>query len=242
MFVRPVFTMACVAAALTGAVVKADCSDPNAFGSGPYQILTSPGFAPHLEDDDLVVRVTGRGLALADECDVPPNEQFTLHWVKEQDMAIVKLKREVPDECLGGGETADQETQATQATVSPESAIELRVPLPFELRRGAEDFSRMMLGMPPGGIYEAYKIFDHSVLTKSAAAYLEEMEEESEITFTEGDDDAEDFDFDDDAPLDEANSAPTETTPTKDTRDATQETITSSVPRKAGGAEKVATE
>jgi hypothetical protein len=159
MLTRSAFAVACVAAALTGARVSADCADPEAFGV-PYAVETSDAaLAPHLEDDELVLRVSGRGLPPADACEVPAADQFTLHWVKEADMAIVKLKREAPESCLGEEETGETPT-----------ATELRLPLPFELRRGAEDFSRMVLGMPPGGLYEAYKIFDHSVLTRSADA------------------------------------------------------------------------
>jgi len=82
-----------------------------------------------------------------------------------------------------------------------------------------------MLGMPPGGLYEAYKIFDHSVLTRSAEAYLEDAE------------DAEDAADADDASGAEAN----EDDGVGDGADGASATTTN-VPRKAAATEKVATE
>mgnify|MGYP004404635333 CR=1 FL=1 len=225
MLTRSAFAVACVAAALTGARVSADCADPEAFGVS-YAVDTSDAaLAPHLEDDELVLRVSGRGLPPADACEVPAADQFTLHWVKEADMAIVKLKREAPEPCLGGEEETGEGSS---------EAVELRMPLPFELRRGAEDFSRMMLGMPPGGIYEAYKIFDHSVLTRSAEAYLEEEEEE---------DAADDADEADDAPLDGETAIGAEAREGEGDGDGWDgaSTTATNVPRKAA-AEKIATE
>ena len=219
MLSRSAFAVACVAAALTGARVSADCADPEAFGAS-YAVETSDAaLAPHLEDDELVLRVSGRGLPPADACEVPAADQFTLHWVKEADMAIVKLKRDAPESCLG-----EDEASGETRTGSSE-AVELRLPLPYELRRGAEDFSRMMLGMPPGGLYEAYKIFDHSVLTRSAEAYLEDAE------------DAEDAADAADASGAEAN----EDDGVGDGADGASATTTN-VPRKAAATEKVATE
>jgi hypothetical protein len=177
MLVRSTFAVACVVAALTCARVNADCSDPEAFGV-PYNVETSvPGLAPHLEDDELVMRVSGRGLALADACEVLATDQFTLHWMKEADMAIVKLKRDVPESCLESNDAEETEISHSETVVSPEEAVEIRLALPFELRRGAQDFSRMLLGLPPGGIYEAYKIFDHSALTRSADAFAQDPED-----------------------------------------------------------------
>ena len=229
MLTRSAFAVACVAAALTGARVSADCADPEAFGVS-YAVDTSDAaLAPHLEDDELVLRVSGRGLPPADACGVPAADQFTLHWVKEADMAIVKLKREAPESCLGEEETGETPT-----------ATELRLPLPFELRRGAEDFSRMMLGMPPGGIYEAYKIFDHSVLTRSAEAYLEE---EEVVVVVDVDVDVDDADDADDAPLDGEMASGAEANEVdSDGDDSEGATATATrVPRKAA-AEKIATE
>ena len=220
---RSAFAVACVAAALTGACVSADCAEPEAFGV-PYAVLTSDvALAPRLEDDELVLRVSGRGLPTSDACEVSVSDQFILHWVKEADMAIVKLKRETPASCLG-----DEEESGKASS----EAVELRLPLPFELRRGAEDFSRMMLGMPPGGIYEAYKIFDHSVLTRSAEAYLEEEEV-----------DVDDADDADDAPLDGEMASGAEANEVdSDGDDSEGATATATrVPRKAA-AEKIATE
>ena len=74
-------------------------------------------------------------------------------------MAILKLRRDAPAEC------ADADPS--------EGFVELRVPLPRELGRGADDFSRMLLGLPPGGPYEAYLLYDHSMLTGSADVWLD---------------------------------------------------------------------
>jgi hypothetical protein len=231
MLTRSAFAVACVAAALTGARVSADCADPEAFGV-PYAVETSDAaLAPHLEDDELVLRVSGRGLPPADACEVPAADQFTLHWVKEADMAIVKLKREAPESCLGEEETGETPT-----------ATELRLPLPFELRRGAEDFSRMVLGMPPGGLYEAYKIFDHSVLTRSADAYLldEDADEDADALFGDDDDDADDDD-DDDAPPDGDTASGADANEGDESLGDGAAMTATNVPRKAA-AEKVATE
>lgn len=45
--------------------------------------------------------------------------------------------------------------------------VELRLPLPEELKHGTAhgDFSRMLVGLPPGGLYESYLLFDNSMLT-----------------------------------------------------------------------------
>jgi hypothetical protein len=231
MLTRSAFAVACVAAALTGARVSADCADPEAFGV-PYAVETSDAaLAPHLEDDELVLRVSGRGLPPADACEVPAADQFTLHWVKEADMAIVKLKREAPESCLGEEETGETPT-----------ATELRLPLPFELRRGAEDFSRMVLGMPPGGLYEAYKIFDHSVLTRSADAYLldEDADEDADALFGDDDDDADDDD-DDDAPPDGDTASGADANEGDESLGDGAAVSATNAPRKAA-AEKVATE
>ena len=228
MLTRSAFAVACVAAALTGARVSADCADPEAFGV-PYAVETSDAaLAPHLEDDELVLRVSGRGLPPADACEVPAADQFTLHWVKEADMAIVKLKREAPESCLGEEETGETPT-----------ATELRLPLPFELRRGAEDFSRMVLGMPPGGLYEAYKIFDHSMLTRSADAYLldEDADEDADALF--GADDADDDD--DDAPPDGDTASGADANEGDESLGDGAAVTATNAPRKAA-AEKVATE
>jgi hypothetical protein len=228
MLTRSAFAVACVAAALTGARVSADCADPEAFGV-PYAVETSDAaLAPHLEDDELVLRVSGRGLPPADACEVLAADQFTLHWVKEADMAIVKLKREAPESCLGEEETGETPT-----------ATELRLPLPFELRRGAEDFSRMVLGMPPGGLYEAYKIFDHSVLTRSADAYLldEDADEDADALFGDDDDDADD----DDAPPDGDTASGADANEGDESLGDGAAVTATNVPRKAA-AEKVATE
>lgn len=139
-------------------------------------------------------------------------------------MAIVKLKREAPESCLGEEETGETPT-----------ATELRLPLPFELRRGAEDFSRMVLGMPPGGIYEAYKIFDHSVLTRSADAYL--LDEDADALFA---DDADDADDDDASPGGDTASGADANEGDDSLGDGAAVTATNA-PRKAA-AEKVATE
>ena len=231
MLTRSAFAVACVAAALTGARVSADCADPEAFGV-PYAVETSDAaLAPHLEDDELVLRVSGRGLPPADACEVPAADQFTLHWVKEADMAIVKLKREAPESCLGEEETGETPT-----------ATELRLPLPFELRRGAEDFSRMVLGMPPGGLYEAYKIFDHSVLTRSADAYLldEDADEDADALFADDDDDDDDAD-DDDAPPDGDTASGADANEGDESLSDGAAVTATNAPRKAA-AEKVATE
>ena len=228
MLTRSAFAVACVAAALTGARVSADCADPEAFGV-PYAVETSDAaLAPHLEDDELVLRVSGRGLPPADACEVPAADQFTLHWVKEADMAIVKLKREAPESCLGEEETGETPT-----------ATELRLPLPFELRRGAEDFSRMVLGMPPGGLYEAYKIFDHSVLTRSADAYLldEDADEDADALFADDADAADD----DDAPPDGDTASGADANEGDESLGDGAAVSATNAPRKAA-AEKVATE
>jgi hypothetical protein len=227
MLSRSAFAVACVAAALTGARVSADCADPEAFGAS-YAVETSDAaLAPHLEDDELVLRVSGRGLPPADACEVPAADQFTLHWVKEADMAIVKLKREAPESCLGEEETGETPT-----------ATELRLPLPFELRRGAEDFSRMVLGMPPGGLYEAYKIFDHSVLTRSADAYLldEDADEDADALFGDAADDD-----DDDAPPDGDTASGADANEGDESLSDGAAVTATNAPRKAA-AEKVATE
>ena len=108
MFARSTFAVACVAAALACARVHAECVDPSAFGA-PYSVETSsPGFAPHLEDHTLVVRVSGKGLTVADKCDTPPMDQFTLHWVMtDNDTAVVTLSREVPESCFALLETEE---------------------------------------------------------------------------------------------------------------------------------------
>ena len=234
MLSRSAFAVACVAAALTGARVSADCADPEAFGAS-YAVETSDAaLAPHLEDDELVLRVSGRGLPPADACEVPAADQFTLHWVKEADMAIVKLKRDAPESCLG------EDKASGETRTGSSEAVELRLPLPYELRRGAEDFSRMMLGMPPGGLYEAYKIFDHSVLTRSAEAYLEE---EEVVVVVDVDVDVDDADDADDAPLDGEMASGAEANEVdSDGDDSEGATATATrVPRKAA-AEKIATE
>ena len=143
-------------------------------------------------------------------------------------MAIVKLKREAPESCLGEEETGETPT-----------ATELRLPLPFELRRGAEDFSRMVLGMPPGGLYEAYKIFDHSVLTRSADAYLldEDADEDADALFGDDDDDADD----DDAPPDGDTASGADANEGDESLGDGAAVTATNAPRKAA-AEKVATE
>ena len=167
--------VACVALALCASRVAADCAGPDSFGD-LYEIDQHDA-PPHLEDDALVVRVSGAGL---DACAVPASDQFSLTWLKEADMAILKLRRDAPAEC---------------ADANPaEGFVELRVPLPRELGRGADDFSRMLLGLPPGGPYEAYLLYDHSTLTGSADVWLDaearaaaenaEAEAEAEATET----------------------------------------------------------
>ena len=146
--------IACVALALCASRVAADCASPDSFGN-LYEVDQHDA-PPHLEDDALVVRVSGAGL---DACAVPAPDQFSLTWLKEADMAILKLRRDAPAEC------ADADPS--------EGFVELRVPLPRELGRGADDFSRMLLGLPPGGPYEAYLLYDHSMLTGSADVWLD---------------------------------------------------------------------
>lgn len=53
--------------------------------------------------------------------------------------------------------------------------MELRLPLPEELKHGTAhgDFSRMLIGMPPGGLYESYLLFDNSMLTGTAQKWNE---------------------------------------------------------------------
>lgn len=119
--------IACVALALCASRVAADCASPDSFGN-LYEVDQHDA-PPHLEDDALVVRVSGAGL---DACAVPAPDQFSITWLKEADMAILKLRRDAPAEC------ADADPS--------EGFVELRVPLPRELGRGADDFSRMLLG------------------------------------------------------------------------------------------------
>jgi hypothetical protein len=232
MFARSTFAVACVAAALACARVHAECVDPSAFGA-PYSVETSsPGFAPHLEDHTLVVRVSGKGLTVADKCDTPPMEQFTLHWVMtDNDTAVVTLSREVPESCFALLETEE--------TVSAEEFVEIRVPLPPDLQHGASGFSKMMLGIPPGGIYELYKIFDVSMLTRSASKWAPEEEEEEEF-HADGADAAESAV--DDAPIDGQATEAIETTTEEKTTLTTAKTGESAkhMPRKAA-VEKLAT-
>jgi len=74
------------------------------------------------------VFVSGEGLgseAGGAACSVPALDQFQLTWFKHKDLAMVKLKRTAPAECVGlrGGRA------------SPPGGVELRVPLP-EVRPG----------------------------------------------------------------------------------------------------------
>jgi hypothetical protein len=79
------------------------------------------------------VFVSGEGLgseaaAGAAPCTVPALDQFQLTWFKHKDLAMVKLKRTAPAECMGlggGGSSAP----------TPGGGVELRVPLP-EVRPG----------------------------------------------------------------------------------------------------------
>ena len=103
--------IACVALALCASRVAADCASPDSFGN-LYEVDQHDA-PPHLEDDALVVRVSGAGL---DACAVPAPDQFSLTWLKEADMAILKLRRDAPAEC------ADADPS--------EGFVELRVPLP----------------------------------------------------------------------------------------------------------------
>ena len=205
--------VACVALALCASRVAADCAGPDSFGD-LYEIDQHDA-PPHLEDDALVVRVSGAGL---DACAVPASDQFSLTWLKEADMAILKLRRDAPADC---------------ADANPaEGFVELRVPLPRELGRGADDFSRMLLGLPPGGPYEAYLLYDHSVLTGSADVWLDaearaaadnaEAEAEAEAETTE---------------TTEATEATEATETESETNEAANEA--GSVPRRAA-AEKIA--
>jgi hypothetical protein len=42
------------------------------------------------------------------------------------------------------------------------------------------DFSRMLVGIPPGGLYESYLLFDNSMLTGTAQQWTEQ-EAKSEV-------------------------------------------------------------
>jgi hypothetical protein len=96
----------------------------------------------------------------------------------------------------------------------------------------------MVLGMPPGGLYEAYKIFDHSVLTRSADAYL--LDEDADALFGDDDDDADDDD-DDDAPPDGDTASGADANEGDESLSDGAAVTATNAPRKAA-AEKVATE
>ena len=168
-----------VAVALGGARVAADCSAPESFGSAYH--VDQHEVPPHLEDDALVVRVSGPGLSPA-SCAVPAAEQFSLTWLKEADMALLKLRRDAPEECLEGP-ALQAANPGEPPRAAPTHFVEIRVPLAEELKRGAEDFSRAVLALPPGGLYEAYSLYDNSKITDSARVWLEaeaELEAERE--------------------------------------------------------------
>ena len=168
-----------VAVALGGARVAADCSAPESFGSAYH--VDQHEVPPHLEDDALVVRVSGPGLSPA-SCAVPAAEQFSLTWLKEADMALLKLRRDAPEECLEGP-ALQAANPGEPPRAAPTHFVEIRVPLAEELKRGAEDFSRAALALPPGGLYEAYSLYDNSKITDSARVWLEaeaELEAERE--------------------------------------------------------------
>ena len=59
---------------------------------------------------------------------------------------------------------------------SEAEGVTLRFPLPEELKHGTEhgDFSRMLIGMPPGGLYESYLLFDNSLITGTAQKFIDE--------------------------------------------------------------------
>jgi hypothetical protein len=95
----------------------------------------------------------------------------------------------------------------------------------------------MVLGMPPGGLYEAYKIFDHSVLTRSADAYL--LDEDADALF--GDDADDDAADDDDAPPDGDTASGADANEGDESLGDGAAMTATNVPRKAA-AEKVATE
>lgn len=114
--------------------------------------------------DELVVTVSAEGLAPGDGCPVAAADQFELNWFKHHDLAMIKLKRTAPKECVSG-------LRGTPKGAA--EGVELRVPLPEELKHGTAhgDFSRMLLGLPPGGVFESYLLFDNSALTNTAAKW-----------------------------------------------------------------------
>ena len=131
MLSRSAFAVACVAAALTGARVSARAS--GAFGASYAVGTEDAALAPHLGDDELVLRVSQEP-APADAGS--RRGQFT---------------------CTGEGRTWHRQAQARGSRVvlgqinirEPNPARRaVRLPLPYELSAALEDFSRMMLGMP----------------------------------------------------------------------------------------------
>ena len=58
---------------------------------------------------------------------------------------------------------------------SEAEGVTLRFPLPEDLKHGTEhgDFSRMLIGMPPGGLYESYLLFDNSLITDTARKFVD---------------------------------------------------------------------
>ena len=75
--------------------VSAECSGPEAYGD-KYGVQQTKDLAPKLENDELVVTVSGEGLSPRDGCPVSAIDQFELTWFKHNDLAMIKLKRTAP--------------------------------------------------------------------------------------------------------------------------------------------------
>ena len=164
---------ACTCLLATPAV--AECSGPQAFGEAYLVEQQAEGQLPMIDDDELVVHVwvhvsDPEGLASGGAaCAVSIVDQFELTWFKRKEpaMAMLTLKRTAPKECVGlRGSLTYQ-------------GVELRMPLPEDLKTGAGsgDFSRVLLGLPPGGIYESFLLRDYSAITGSAAMGVDEEHE-----------------------------------------------------------------
>ena len=76
--------------------VSAECSGPEAYGDQYGVEQKVKDLAPKLENDELVVTVSGEGLAPGDGCPVSAFDQFEVTWFKHNDLAMIKLKRTAP--------------------------------------------------------------------------------------------------------------------------------------------------
>jgi hypothetical protein len=56
-------------------------------------------------------------------------------------------------------------------------------PCPEDLKASATsgDFSRMLIGLPPGGLYESYILRDYSALTGSTAKWADEEQDDAHV-------------------------------------------------------------